>query len=87
MRLKFKDQHDFTQEAFDIVVLIVSKYGQELLMSSIATPATEQCLEHLMRVASTWSYDISKISAMHSMFQEENDRFAEFGEKDLDHKF
>ena len=78
MRLNFKDKHDFTQEAFDMVVLIVSKYGQELLMSNVATPATEQCIEHLMRVASQWGYDITKIAAMHSMFQEENDRLTAF---------
>lgn len=84
MRLKFKDQHDFMQEAIDMVVLNISKYGQELLMSSIATPATEQCLEHIMRVASTWGYDITKVSVMHQMFQEENDRLADFQEANHD---
>jgi len=77
MRLKFKDTHDFMQEAFDMVVLNISKYGQELLVSGIQTPATEQCLEHTMRVMSTWGYDISKVSVMYQMFQEENDRLAD----------
>lgn len=75
--LNFKNDTDFKQAAFDIVALVVGKYGQELLVSGVATPATELCLEHLNRVASTWGFDSSKIAALHSLFQEENDRLSE----------
>lgn len=84
MPVKFNSDLDFKQAAFDIVALIVGKYGQELLVSGVATPATESCLEHLNRVASTWGFDATKIAALYSLFQEENDRLSMIQEANHD---
>ncbi|WP_162818142.1 hypothetical protein [Aquirhabdus parva] len=80
--LTFPDQHTFNQAAFITVAHIVAAYGEEIIVSGSSSPNTEQCLEQLMRVCSTWGYDSSDISTLHELFAEENQRISDY-EKEI----
>jgi len=73
----FADEHQFKQEAFNAVAHIVAHYGEQIIVSGSSSPMTEQCLEHLERVCSTWGYDSSRISVLHELFAEENQRITD----------
>lgn len=70
-------QH-FQQAAFDYVADVVSSYGKEIVMSGSSSRNTEQCLEQLARVATTWGLDGSRIYTMYELFCEENHRIEDY---------
>ena len=68
----------FAQAAFDYVADVVSSYGKEIVISGSASRNTEQCLEQLSRVCSSWGYDGSRIQVMYELFCEENQRIEDY---------
>lgn len=77
----FKDNQEFTQEAFNHIARIVFEHGKGVLDCSVPAIPTENCLSHLAFVAKEYAYDNSRIEVYAQNYHEYNqEMIAYFGE-------